>query len=114
MDSGHTWEARFKQEIHQADIARLAGNEGKARVCARRAAGIVANQFLLRQGIESSKLSATVNLKAVLEISDLPPEMHEVITHFLIHVTPDHQLPIKADLIIEARWLAKELMAWNT
>ena len=43
----NNWEARFQSELHQAEMARALGNEGKARVCARRAAGI-AGHFLER------------------------------------------------------------------
>ena len=38
---------KYDQEINRAEKARQDGNEGMARVCARRAAGIVVGEYLL-------------------------------------------------------------------
>ena len=46
------WMAVFEKELSRAEAARTAGNEGRARVCARRAAGLLAYEILKRDGIE--------------------------------------------------------------
>jgi hypothetical protein len=30
--------------------------------------------------------------------------------HFLIRITPEHELPVEVDLIAKARWLKTELL----
>lgn len=111
MESSSSWHARFSKEIGQAEAARSEGNEGKARVCARRAAGIVAREALRRQGITLSDPSAYVVLRYYNELPELSPNTREIISHFLLRITTDGDLPVKADLIHEARWLAQELLS---
>ena len=38
------WQIKIKAEFDKAEQARARGNEGQARVCARRAAGIAARE----------------------------------------------------------------------
>jgi hypothetical protein len=103
----------FIREISQAMRARGERNEGKARVCARRAAGIAAEEFLRRTGRLPASNSASVRLKALAEVPNIPHRVKILIPHFLIHVNTDHTLPIDADLIQDARQLANELLGWD-
>jgi hypothetical protein len=48
----------IEAELEKADLARLSGNEGRARVCARRAAGIAARAFLTRHGVGLHDMSS--------------------------------------------------------
>jgi hypothetical protein len=112
MSGASTWQARFTEEIRQAEAARATGNEGMARVCARRAAGIAVGEYLRRQGLSLSDPSAYVRLKFLLQLPQTPKAVQEVVNHFLIRINPDRSLPIHADLIAEARWLANELLSW--
>jgi hypothetical protein len=41
---------QIEKEFELAERARANGNEGRARVCARRAAGIAAREYLTRKG----------------------------------------------------------------
>lgn len=104
------WMARFQAELQKAEDARLAGNEGMARVCARRAAGLAAGEYLSRQGMLPHDPSAYARLKYLRSLPDIPQEVRAVTDHFLLRITPDHSLPVEADLIAEARWLVKELL----
>jgi hypothetical protein len=99
----------FELELANAQKARLSGNEGRARVCARRAAGIVLGDFLERQGISLEKSSVVEKLKTALSIDSLPGDVRQVLKHFLIHVDSDHKLPVDVDLIEDAHWLAQKL-----
>ena len=107
-----SWEVRFDQEIRQAEAARTSGNEGMARVCARRAAGIAAGEYLRRHRMEISDPSAYARLKFLLQLPQTSPAIQDVINHFLMRINPDRNLPVEADLIAEARWLANELLSW--
>ena len=61
----------IESELENAEHARLAGNEGRARVCARRAAGMAARHFLARHNIRLRDPSAYSALKALVEFPDL-------------------------------------------
>ncbi len=52
------WESNFEAEIRHAQEARDQGNEGKARVCARRAAGVVIGAYFSSQNVSTSSASA--------------------------------------------------------
>jgi hypothetical protein len=113
MCSVPSWQERFSEELRQAEAAREAGKEGMARVCARRAAGIAAGEYLRRHGLALSDPSAYARLKFLIQLPQTPPAVQQVINHFLLRINPDRSLPIPADLIAEARWLANELLAWS-
>jgi hypothetical protein len=110
MSTTPQWKSDFEDELRKAEAARLAGNEGMARVCARRAAGIVVGEYLRRRGIEFSDPSAYERLKLLSELPGVPPSAQELARHFLVRITPQGLLPIEADLIAEARLLAQELL----
>jgi hypothetical protein len=105
------WKEIFDSELQKAESARAYGNEGRARVCARRAAGIVIREYMAKQGLAPTGPSAYDLLRDLQRIQGLSPKLYEVSEHFLAHVTTDWQLPFQADLIDEARWLAVELLA---
>ena len=110
--SNHTsdWKARFEDEIHHAEEARAAGNEGMARVCARRAAGIAIGEHLRRQGLPTGGPSAYEHLRNLRLDPRLPPDLVESVEHLLLRVTSEHNLPVQADLIADARRLSEELL----
>jgi mycoredoxin len=89
-------------ELEKAELARQTGNEGRARVCARRAAGIAARDFLTRQGF---RLSAYKALQVLAEFPGLSPDLQIIVSHLTTHVTETFTLPMDADLIADARKL---------
>jgi hypothetical protein len=104
------WKTQTQLELNLAESARAKGNEGKARVCARRAAGHIAGEYLLRQGFAVPSTSAYVLLQQLESIPHLGPQAREIVHYFLIHVNQDHKLPDDIDLIAEVRWLAQALL----
>jgi len=109
MNGPPEWQHLFENEIQRAQVARTADNEGMARVCARRAAGIVIGEYLNRQGDKFSNPSAYERLKYLLSQPDISPRVRDVAANFLIRVTPNHTLPIDVDLIADA-YLLKNLL----
>ncbi len=105
-----SWKHRFDKELEMAERARASGNEGMARVCARRAAGIVVAEFLRLQGIELKTPSAYDYLRYLSQSPIAPPDVKTVVEHFLTRITPDYRLPVEADLIAETRWLRQRLI----
>ena len=108
--SNSGWKQLTWTELEMAENARHEGNEGRARVCARRAAGHVAGEYLQRQGIALSTDSALVKLRFLADYPKLTSGEVNLIQHFLIHTTPEHELPIEADLIAEVHLLAQQLL----
>jgi hypothetical protein len=92
-------------EIAQAERSRLAGKEGRARVCARRAAGIAARAFLSRHGVRLQNASAYTALQALVEFPGLDPALRTAAGHLTTRLTGTFTLPVDADLIADARQL---------
>jgi hypothetical protein len=105
-----TWKQRFEAELSQAEIARAAGNEGRARVCARRAAGLAAEEYFNRRGLAHMGPSAYDYLRSLRDLPGLGENVRQTVDHFLVRVTPEYTLPLPADLVADARWLAKTLL----
>ncbi len=110
MNNAASWRLRFEEELSQALIARQAGNEGRARVCARRAAGIAIGEFLRRKAIPSPGPSAYDRLRYLVSQGFVDAKVKEIAGHFLLHIKEDRSLPVQADLIEEASWLAEQLL----
>lgn len=97
-------------EFERALKARREGNEGQARVCARRAAGIAIRDYLTRNGIRPPSRSAHDLLNLIKERPPLPPDLKRVADHLTLRVTEEFRLPIEADLIAESRSLCDWLL----
>jgi hypothetical protein len=95
-------------ELARADQARLAGNEGMARVCARRAAGIAIREYFTRNHIEITDPSAISLLTRLIQMESTPAEIKSIVDSLLTRVTPDYRLPIPIDLTA----CTKQLIAW--
>jgi HEPN domain-containing protein len=104
------WLHEFQQEIEQAEAAREVGKEGMARVCARRAAGVVVSEYYQQKGVDLGKIGAYDRLRYLINQADTQPEIRQVAEHFVLRVTPERALPVDADLIAEARWLLTTLI----
>ncbi len=104
------WRWKFDREMRMAAQARAQGNEGKARVCARRAAGIVAAAYMKRRGVATPHMTAYDRVKFLRTWPDLPPGVTEVIDHMTLRVNENYELPVDVDLVAEAQWLAETLL----
>jgi hypothetical protein len=91
-------------------MARLDGNEGMARVCARRAAGIIIGEYLNRLGYSRLTDSAYDRLSMFNTLTGVDQKYKDIVNHFIIKVNQDHTLPLEADLISEVMWLEKSLL----
>jgi len=105
------WRLRLTNELRTGLKARNKGNEGMARVCARRAAGIIASEYLARQGYILDTPSVLEQLRFLIDLPDTSESVRRTAEHLLVHLNPDHTFPGDADLIAEARWLAQELLS---
>jgi hypothetical protein len=99
----------WEPELGAALRARQAGNEGRARVCARRAAGTAARDFLTRNRVRLRPASAYEALRALEQFPGLAPDLRSAASHLTLRVTGEFALPVEADLIAEARKLCESL-----
>jgi hypothetical protein len=104
------WESLFLAEISHAEVARSQGLEGMARVCARRAVGIVLGEYFRRNQIPVDSPSAYDRLRFLQNMPNMPDDLLTRVQHFLVRVTPDYRLPIEADLIAEAQQIRRMLL----
>lgn len=104
------WQTQVEAEFEKAEQARARGNEGQARVCARRAAGIAAREYLTRRGIRPPSVSAYDLLNLLKVDPSLSPDLKLIADHLTLRVTEEFKLPVDADLIAEARTFCEELL----
>jgi hypothetical protein len=97
------WQSEIQAEFEKAELARQRNNEGQARVCARRAAGVAIREYLSRGGIQPRTTSAYDLLNLVQEDERLPSRLKEIAGHLTVRVTEEFKLPVDVDLVAEAR-----------
>ena len=104
------WQTQIEAEFKKAEQARANGNEGQARVCARRAAGIAIREYLTRRGIRPPSVSAYDLLNFLKQDPDLPADLKMIADHLTLRVTEEFKLPVHADLVAEAQTFCRDLL----
>ena len=104
------WRSEIQAEFDRAEQARARGNEGQARVCARRAAGIAAREYFTRRGQKVRTPSAYDLLKILEEEQSLSAELRQSAHYLTLRVNEEFKLPVNVDLIAEARKFCDELL----
>jgi hypothetical protein len=102
---------QIQEELLLAKQSREEGNEGRARVCARRAAGAAAQGFLLQAGFGDQLGNVLESLQAMKGAMTLPERVEKAIDCLLLKVDPDHNLPLDVDLISEAEKVIQFLLS---
>lgn len=91
-----------QEEMLLAKQSRAEGNEGRARVCARRAAGTAAGLYLVERGVGSSHDNAVQSLLKLSELESLPERVQTAAGWLVERVDENSNLPPEVDLIQEA------------
>jgi HEPN domain-containing protein len=104
------WNSQIEAEFIKARQARARGNEGQARVCARRAAGFAAREYFIRHGRSIRTPSAYDLLNLLVEDPSLPDELHRSAEYLILRVNEEFKLPVDVDLISEAKKLCSGLL----
>ena len=105
------WKEKLQNEFARATLARANGNEGQARVCARRAAGIAIREYYARRGQYVRTPSAYDLLQLLANEPHLAPELKQAAAYLTLRVTEEFKLPVNVDLLDEARKLCDGLLA---
>lgn len=104
------WKAQLQNEFERAEAARARGNEGQARVCARRAAGIAIREYYARRGQILRTPSAYDLLQLLAEEPQLHQNIKQAARYLTLRVTEEFKLPVDVDLLDEARKLCDNLL----
>jgi len=94
-------------ERQQAEQARLAGNEGRARVHARRAAGWAIGESARRRGEDPGTPNAYRLLEWFANDPAVSETLREAARRLTVHITPDHALPHEDDPLRDADTIIK-------
>jgi hypothetical protein len=100
---------QIEAELARAEAARLDGFEGRARVCARRAAGIAIRAYTQAHQIDVPQASAYDLLVALEQMPGIPDEARHAARLLTERVDVDYTLPLDVDLITECRRLVTAL-----
>lgn len=101
---------RIKLELGQAELFRARGKEGRARVCARRAAGWAVAAFRQqRSGVETHP-NAYHQLRWFRNLEDMPIELRKAADRLTTRVTPSHELPHWQDPLEDAEMIVQALL----
>lgn len=101
-------EARVEQELALAHQARREGKEGKARVCARRAAGWAVSAYYERRTGKKAPGSALSLLNWLQLDESVAEEIRSRAMRLTVRVTPSHDLPFDEDPLEDAQRIAAE------
>lgn len=104
------WKIKYQQELALAAAARERKNEGQARVCARRAAGIVIREYYRQQGVAIHTPSAYDVLKMLMDDASQPETIRQSADYLTLRVNEAFALPVTVDLVQEAEKLARALL----
>lgn len=103
------WKTELNNEFKMAQEALDAKNQGKVRVCARRAAGIAIREYLIQRGIKPPSVSAYDLLKFLDEMDDTSADLRQASAYLRMRVTEDFRLPVDVDLVAEAKKICATL-----
>ncbi|MBS3750394.1 MAG: hypothetical protein KGY39_02690 [Anaerolineales bacterium] len=109
MENAENWQKQVKRELARAYRAREEGNEGRARVCARRAAGFAADAFFRQRGIDPPAQSPFNLLEKLGSEFALPEPVLETLKRLTLRVDHEFNLPPEVDLIQESKKLIRVL-----
>jgi HEPN domain-containing protein len=108
------WRKRVEDALATAEAARARGNEGMARVCARRAAGWTVQAYLERKGVDLQTTSVIKHIQYLLAQEFLNSHDRTILQHMLVakqkgDLESDSYFPLDFDLVAEARQLVTAL-----
>ena len=93
----------IEQELAAAEAAWKIGNEGKARVCARRAVALATEAWLARRSVEPWRGDAMAHLRRIQQDVSLPLPVREAAERLTTTVTRRDSAPFATDPIGDAR-----------
>lgn len=96
------WPISIVRELAGAAAAWKSGNEGKARVCARRAVALADDAWLAQQASPSWSGDALAHLRRIQQDVSFPLSVRQAAERLTTAVTQKHAAPFSADPVGDA------------
>ena len=103
--------ALIEQELAAAEAARQDSNDGKARVCARRAVALATEAWLARLPLPLWCGDAMAHLRQIQQDASFPLPIRQAAERLSTPVTRQHTAPFTTDPIVDARLIIAHLCA---
>ena len=97
------------QELAAAQAAQQDGNDGKARVCARRAVALATEAWLTRLPIPRWRWDAMAHLRQIQQDESFPLPIRQAVERLSTPVTRQHTTPFTTDPIADAKLIITHL-----
>jgi len=104
-----SWQDSIEQELTKAFEGRQSGNDGLARVCARRAVALAAQHWAEQRHLPIWQGDAMHQLRQIEGETTFPLPVREAAQRLLTKVTEQAQLPMTTDPITDARMILDHL-----
>lgn len=99
------------RELTAAQFAWKEGNEGKARVCARRAVALAAESWLAREAVPRWRGDAMEHLRRLQREQSIPVPIRQAAERLATAVTRRQDAPFTVDPISDANIIIAHLTA---
>ena len=103
--------SRIALELFTAKQAWSAGNEGKARVCARRAVAAAAESWFAHRGEQVAQADAMTYLRRIQQQGTFPLPVRQAAERLTTAVTRRHEAPFTTDPFTDASLIISHLAA---
>ena len=101
--------ALIEQELAAAEAARQDSNDGKARVCARRAVALATEEWLARRPLPRWRGDAMEHLRQIQQDASFPLPIRQAAERLSTPVTRQHEAPFTTDPVADARLIIAQL-----
>lgn len=93
----------IEQELSAGEAAWQVANDGKARVCARRAVALASEAWLARHSDQAGRMDAMAHLRRIQADESFPPSIRQAAERLTTTVTRRESAPFTSDPIGDAR-----------
>jgi hypothetical protein len=101
--------ALIEQELAAAETARQDSNDGKARVCARRAVALATEAWLARLPLPRWRGDAMEHLRQIQQDASFPSSIRQAAERLSTSVTRQLAAPFTTDPVADARLIIAHL-----
>ena len=101
----------IEHELTAAEAASKIGNDGKARVCARRAVALASEAWLEQHSFQTGRLDAMGHLRRIHGDESAPSSIRQAAERLTTTVTRRDSAPFTSDPIGDARIIIEYLTA---
>jgi hypothetical protein len=111
MTSREEVEQRIRAEMEDAQRSRQQGNEGRARVCARRAAGWAVGWFVETNHLAEPHQNALDHLHWLTTFPEVTQGLKDAAGRLTTKINEDGSLPHAVDPLEDARLIIETVLA---